>query len=40
MLQFISRGQYNVLKATRPAVKYTQSGASTVLPVQNAYKRF
>lgn len=35
-----NRGQYSIIKPTKPAVKFTQVGQSTVLPAQNAYRRF
>lgn len=38
-LFIFKRGQYNVIKPTRAPTKFTQSG-QTVLPAQNAYRRF
>ncbi|CAF0885454.1 unnamed protein product [Brachionus calyciflorus] len=35
----VRKGQYNVIKPTRPPTKFTQTG-QTILPVQNAYRRF
>jgi hypothetical protein len=35
----VRKGQYNIIKPSRPAVKYTQTG-NTIVPAQNAYRRF